>query len=210
MLLKTLVKVSTVNNLSDARYCAGMGVTMMGFSLDSDHTHYLSPEKFEAITQWIQGVKLIGELNTTDPAVIQQALDQYAVDYLQLNDPIGTHNIARLAVPLIIKLKIQGNETLHALQTCMSTYAPYCQYFLLEAVSSHETTLAVLQPTINRLADEFPILQGYHVSPQNLPNLLNTKLQGVALQGGTEAKPGYKDFSHLADILSFLSVVDDP
>lgn len=207
MLLKTLVKVSTVNNLSDARYCAGMGVAMMGFALDSHHTHYLSPEKFEAITQWIQGVTLIGELDTTDPIVIQQTLDQYAIDYLQLNAPISTRSITNLAIPLIIKLKMQGNETLHALKACMNTYVPYCQYFLLETASSYGANLAALQPTINRLADNFPILQGYHISLKNLPNLLNTKLQGIALQGGTEAKPGYKDFDDLADVLEHLTVV---
>ena len=207
MLLKTLVKISTVNNLSDARYCAGMGVTMMGFALDSNHPNYLGPEKFKAIVQWVQGVTLIGELNTTDPTVMQQALDLYAVDYLQLSAPISTHSIANLAVPLIVKLKIQGNETLHALKACMHTYAPYCQYFLLEAASAHEATLAALQPTINRLADRFPILQDYNITLERLPELLTTNLQGIALQGGTEDKPGHKDFGHLADVLEHLTVV---
>ena len=39
--LKTLVKVSEVNNLSDARYCAGMGVEMIGFSLDENHPKFI-------------------------------------------------------------------------------------------------------------------------------------------------------------------------
>ena len=34
-MLKTIVKVSEVNNLSDARYCAGMGVEYIGFSMDN-------------------------------------------------------------------------------------------------------------------------------------------------------------------------------
>ena len=41
-MLKTLIKVSNINNLSDARYCAGMGVEMLGFSMDE-----LSIEKFK-------------------------------------------------------------------------------------------------------------------------------------------------------------------
>ena len=206
MQLKTLVKVSAVNNLSDARYCAGMGVTMMGFALDSDYPHYIGPEKFKAITQWIQGVTLVGELDTTDPTVIQKVLDQYAVDCLQLNDPIATRSIASLTVPLLIKLRIQGNETLHALQSCMNAYIPYCQYFLLEAASSHAVDFTALQPTINHLAQYFPILQGYNITPTRLPELLTTQLQGIALQGGVETQPGYKDFDSLADVLEHLAI----
>lgn len=206
MLLKTLVKISSVNNLSDARYCAGMGVTMMGFLLDTHHAHYISPAQFKAITQWVQGVALVGELSTTDPGVVQQTLDQYAIDYLQLNDPIATRHIADLAVPLLIKLRLQGNETLVALQSRMHTYAPYAKYFLLEAACPHDAALAALQPTINHLAQCFPILQGYHVAPATLPQLLATKLQGVALQGGVETKPGYKDFDQLAAVLEELAV----
>ena len=206
MRLKTLVKISAVNNLSDARYCAGMGVAMMGFPLDSNHAHYLSPEQFKAITQWIQGVALVGELSTTDPTIIQQTLDQYVLDYLQLNDPIATQSIAAWAVPVLIKLSLQGNETLASLQARMDTYAPYVQYFLLEAAPSHEAAVAALQPTIHRLAQRFPILQGYPIAPATLPQLLATKLKGIALPGGTETKPGYKDFDQLAEVLACLAV----
>src|SRR3569832_1429917 len=162
MLLKTLVKISSVNNLSDARYCAGMGVAMMGFPLDTDHRHNLSHEQFKALTQWIRGVALIGELSTDDPAVIQQTLDQYAVDYLQLNAPIATHSIASMAIPLFIKLRLQGNETLSSLHASMSTYAPYSKYFLLEAASSDEATLANLRPAGGRRARGGPGRRGGH------------------------------------------------
>jgi phosphoribosylanthranilate isomerase len=43
MLTKT-VKISNVTNLSDARYCAGMGVEMLGFSIDEDSPNYISPK----------------------------------------------------------------------------------------------------------------------------------------------------------------------
>lgn len=37
MALKTFVKISGVNNLSDARYCAGMGVNQLGFNIEDKH-----------------------------------------------------------------------------------------------------------------------------------------------------------------------------
>ena len=206
MLLKTLVKISGVNNLSDARYCAGMGVAMMGFPLDHHHAHYLSPEQFKAITHWVQGVALVGELSTTDPAVIRQTLDQYPLDYLQLDAPIAPQSIADLAVPVLIRCKLQGHETLAALRALMGTYAPYSKYFLLEAAAARTPTLNALQTTVDQLAQQFPILQGYHITPASLPQLLATRLQGIALQGGTETKPGYKDFDQLAAVLECLAV----
>lgn len=206
MLLKTLVKISAVNNLSDARYCAGMGVNMMGFSLDSNHAHYVNPEQFKAITQWIKGVALIGELSNTNPAIIHHTLAQYALDYLQLDYPVQPQHITSVRVPVLLKIGLQGEETIASLQTLMDAYAPYIKYFLLEATSAHGATIASLQPTIDYLAHSFPILQGCWISVATLPHLLGTKLRGIALQGGTETRPGYKDFDPLSDVLTALSV----
>lgn len=171
MLLQTLVKISAVNNLSDARYGAGMGVAMMGFPLDQEHPHYLSPEQFQAIAQWVQGVAMVGELTTTDPKVIQQTLEQYALDYLQLDDPVMPASLQAWEVPVLIRLRLQGNESLDDLQRCMEAYTPYIKYFLLEAASQNEAALAKLQPTIHQLAQHFPILQGYYVTPDNLTQI---------------------------------------
>ena len=206
MFLKTLVKISAVNNLSDARYCAGMGADMMGFSLDSNHTHYVNPEQFKAITQWIKGVTLIGELSNTNPVIINHTLDQYTLDYLQLEHPVKLQHITDVRVPVLLKIGLHGDETVASLQTLMNTYAPYIKYFILEAASKHAAIIPSLQPLIDCLARSFPILQGCQVSVATLPHLLSTKLQGVALQGGTETRPGYKDFDQLADVLAFLSV----
>lgn len=206
MRLQTLVKISAVNNLSDARYGAGMGVAMMGFPLDQAHPHCLSPEQFQAITQWIQGVALVGELGTTDPMVIQQTLDQYALDYLQLDDPITSASIGDWGLPVLIRLQLQGNETLDSLQARMEAYGSSVKYFLLEAAANHEAAVAAMHPTIHRLAQHFPMLQGYHVTPDTLQPLLDSPLKGIALQGGTETKPGYKEFDELAAILEVLAI----
>ena len=75
MALKTLVKISNVTNLSDARYCAGMGVDMLGFSMDADSPDYIEPKKFAEIRGWVAGVQIVGETQSTDPDVIEQLLE---------------------------------------------------------------------------------------------------------------------------------------
>lgn len=207
MQLKTLVKVSSITNLDDARFCAGMGVAMMGFSLDKGTPRYVNPEQFKAICQWIKGVALVGELSGTNPAIIRYILDQYVLDYLQLNHPVALSHIENLSVPVVLKLNLQSNEKLPALQTLMATYAPYVKYFLLDTALLHEDVINSLQPTINRLTNRFSILQGYHMATKSLPHLLNTRLRGISLQWGAGAKPSGKDFDLLADVLERLSLV---
>lgn len=206
MSLKTLVKVSTVTCLSDARYCAGMGVSLVGFPLDTSHTHHLSPTQFQTLTQWLEGVALVGELNTADPSVIRHTAEQYALDYLQLTPAVDVQCMASLALPVLLQLSLKGNETLTALQTLMHNYAPYVKYFLLEATPTQETAFAALQPTIDLLAYRFPILQGGHVSRATLPYLLNTGLQGISLQRGTDSASDHKDFDALVEVLEYLAI----
>jgi phosphoribosylanthranilate isomerase len=54
MALKTLVKASEVNNLSDARYCAGMGVEMLGFCLDENHPKFIELARLREISVWFR------------------------------------------------------------------------------------------------------------------------------------------------------------
>ncbi|MCU0318447.1 MAG: hypothetical protein MUC61_03910 [Amoebophilaceae bacterium] len=208
MPLKTLVKVSSIDNLSDARYCAGMGASMIGFAVDSACVHYVNPEQFKAITQWIKGVAFIGELNTTDLATARYTLERYTLDGLQFNYPIALQNIAHLEVPILLKICLQGNEKLTSLHALMNTYAPYVKYFLFEAASAQEGAIISLQPAIHRLASYFPVLQGFHVSVATLPHLLGTKIEGIALQRDIKTKLSCKDKDSdmLTDIIEYLSV----
>ena len=50
-MLKTQVKVSSITNLSDARYCAGMGVDLLGFPIQE-----ISLEKFTEILKQILAI----------------------------------------------------------------------------------------------------------------------------------------------------------
>ncbi len=60
MALITSVIVNGVNNLSDARYCAGMGVDMIGFNLDESQPGFMPAADLQDIAGWVAGVKLVG------------------------------------------------------------------------------------------------------------------------------------------------------
>ena len=56
MALSTFVKIDGVTNLSDARYCAGMYVDVLGFNLEESSQKFLNPTQYEEITGWVSGL----------------------------------------------------------------------------------------------------------------------------------------------------------
>ena len=49
MSLKYFVHVSSISNLSDARYCSGMMVDSLGYNLDENSNNILSIEKSQTL-----------------------------------------------------------------------------------------------------------------------------------------------------------------
>ena len=69
MNLKTKVFVLEVNNLSDARYCASMGVDTIAFTLTGEKC--ISKEEVLAMSQWVSGVNIGLEIESLDEDTAQ-------------------------------------------------------------------------------------------------------------------------------------------
>jgi phosphoribosylanthranilate isomerase len=81
MPLKTIVKVGNISNLSDARYCAGMGVDMLGFRVIDGLPGYIAPQAFQEIRGWISGPKVVAEIYGIDRSdKIPHIVENYAPD----------------------------------------------------------------------------------------------------------------------------------
>lgn len=78
-MLKTTVYVSDINNLSDARYCAGMMVDYLGFNIDK-----IGIEEFREITQWVEGT-VVAEFTTIDVSHINQIVNEFKLEFVCLN-----------------------------------------------------------------------------------------------------------------------------
>ncbi|MGB3586848.1 MAG: hypothetical protein WBA23_09925, partial [Tunicatimonas sp.] len=77
MALKTTVKVGSINNLSDARYCAGIGVDILGFCFESSHEKFIEPTTFLALSEWLSGVQYMAEFPTYSFQQIEETLALY-------------------------------------------------------------------------------------------------------------------------------------
>lgn len=206
-MLSTIVKISNVTNLSDARYCAGMGVEMLGFALDSNHSQYVTPEKFRDIRGWIAGVQLVGETDSQDPETIHQLLEQYPLDALQISVPEMVPFLSnQLQIPLMLKVDASGTSP-EQLQGLLKTYGSSVSYLLLE--SSEETSVsAEWQETLKQLPSGANVLLGFGLETiEQIQEFVDTlPISGISLRGSEEIRPGYKDYGMLMDILEALEV----
>lgn len=206
-MLSTIVKISNVTNLSDARYCAGMGVEMLGFALDSNHSQYVTPEKFRDIRGWIAGVQLVGETDSQDPEAIHQLLEQYPLDALQISVPEMVPFLSnQLQIPLMLKVDASGTSP-EQLQGLLKTYGSSVSYLLLE--SSEETSVsAEWQETLKQLPSGANVLLGFGLETiEQIQEFVDTlPISGISLRGSEEIRPGYKDYGMLMDILEALEV----
>ncbi len=203
MALQTIVKISNVTNLSDARYCAGMGVDMLGFSMDPDSADYVSPEAVGEMRGWVAGVQIVGETQSVDPERIGQLVATYTPDVVQVDEAALLPFLHSLNKPLILRLDLMGT-TLAQLDALASTQIPDMAYLLLESASPvhfDDDLLAALK----QLAARHSVLLGTGISTDNVHTLLaQLPLAGIALAGENEERPGSKDFGALMDVLETL------
>src|SRR5882672_2338725 len=75
-MLITKVKVSNVTNLSEARYCAGMGVDFLSFPISS-----IDPKTYQEITGWVAGPKFGIEVSSESISSVLQ----YKADFIDAN-----------------------------------------------------------------------------------------------------------------------------
>ncbi|MBO0931536.1 N-(5'-phosphoribosyl)anthranilate isomerase [Fibrella aquatilis] len=208
MALQTTVKISNVTNLSDARYCAGMGVDMLGFSMDSHSADYVAPEKVGEMRGWVAGVQIVGETQSIDPEAVSSMVDVYQPDMVQVDEAALLPFLHTLNKPLILRLDLVGT-TLAQLDTLASTPMPDMTYLLLESASPvhfDDDLLAAL----GQLASRHAVLLGTGISPDNVHTLLTQlPLAGIALAGENEERPGSKDFGALMDVLETLESSDE-
>jgi phosphoribosylanthranilate isomerase len=198
MALKTTVIINEITNLSDARYCAGMGVDFIGFRIDNGHHKYVDVANFNEITNWVAGIGLIGETsdNQGDKST-EYNIDQLLIDGIELLT--GYDGQAALWVVSIADL--QKNLPL------LTNHQSNIKGIVL---TGDDTSLtAEHRSNIKELATKFEVYLSFGIDADNVLTLIEElPIKGVALKGSDEIRPGYKDYNELADILEQLEEED--
>jgi phosphoribosylanthranilate isomerase len=198
MALKTFVKISDVTNLSDARYCAGMLVDMIGFNIDSTSTNYKNIDEFTAITSWLAGVNFVGEFISDNTELIIKTAKEYEIEIIETIHPQIISDLKNAGLKVILKISIEHLPTLP-----IDVNYDYLHVF------SNDFEAEIELDKLGQVNENCPVLLGYGIHPENILELVDSgKISGIAMAGGDEIKPGYKDYDELADILEPLEIED--
>jgi phosphoribosylanthranilate isomerase len=203
MALKVNVKISEVNNLTEARYCAGMGVQLIGFPLGQDHPRYLSLSKAAEITGWIAGMDIVAELNT--PFNIQEIQDCLHPHYIQLEyGKFGLHEIIDCTLPVILKIKVTKQELLR-LEATIAPFKNKIKAILLESDDMEDAW--EVADALKLFSHQYPLLLGFGIHKENIEQIINTiKPWGISIKGQQELKTGLNNFEGIAEILEILEI----
>ncbi|MCH7408368.1 phosphoribosylanthranilate isomerase [Belliella sp. DSM 111904] len=208
MALKTFVKISNINNLSDARYCAGMYVDLMGFNLENNHKDFVTPEKYKEITDWISGVAFVAEFETTHPDKILETVKSYPnLTSIEIKEEFHIKMLVNSGYGIIWKINVKNLGDLDDLIAKADSYKNFD--VVLHLSSDNLNMEDEVLGKIKSLASSCNVLLGFGINADNITETVEqTGVKGICLKGGDEIKPGVRDFDELADILESLEIED--
>ena len=194
-MLKTKVFLSSVTNLSDARYAAGMGVNSIGFNINPENDSFVTPEQVKTISEWVSGVDVIGEVDNLNVGTIKD----YTLDNILTNNPDLVEGFEESI------LKITLDETnLDNFKDILESCATKVSFFVIEVT---EEKVKEWQKELSNYCREYPLYLDTNFTDDNL-SLVVDEIQptGIVLYGSNEEKPGLSSYDGIADILEQLEL----
>lgn len=199
MSLRTKVKVGNITNLSDARYCAGMGVDMLGFAISEVEGYGISAVKFKEITDWISGPEFIVEL---PEGAVDGMYEKYNVDLIEI--PVSKiSNLSSLKSKQHYLIRIDLNDWKQHRKDLLKN-SDVINYLITSNLKSLGDLEA--KSIVAEMSTDFSVLLGFEIKVQLLDEYLRWPIAGLALKGSEETSPGIKDYDHLSFILEKLEV----
>jgi len=189
MALKTKVKAGNITNLSDARYCAGMGVDWLSFPVN-----LVNPTLFKEITDWVAGPQSVLEVNTLADISL---IEQYPVSILEISyqqigliEPLSTKTWG-----IILPISEWNSQKAELIKQ-----KDKIEYLLLIPDSLN------LQ-VVNEIVSHFKVLINQS-ELHSIDQLLALPIEGINILGDHELKPGLKDYEKLSSVLEELELID--
>lgn len=200
------IKVSTITNLSDARYFAAQfNVEWLGFCLDEGSSDFMPAHLIMALSEWVVGPKITGEFGLQNEEQILDAINKIGLQAIQLPmfSTVDTQKI-RSIVPVIREIVVEKNAATTALDKLIGEMGDSSDFILLdfgknswslnELLGHRDISLDWLQ----RLCQKHNILIAVDYNPIQMQSLIEAvNPYGLCVKGGEEERPGYKSYDEL-------------
>ena len=199
MSLKYFVHVSSISNLSDARYCSGMMVDSLGYNLDENSNNILSIDSVKEISQWVNGVKFIAEFYNSSEKHINKILENEIFDAIQLNIENKIKNINFNDSKVLIRIS-NPNEINENTNKLLDENFPKTETLIIDNLSNESIN------NLGYLDKKYMLIINPYEDISSLISKIKHNNFGLLLKGSSEIRPGLKDYDSLSE---FLESIDD-
>ncbi|PDH49834.1 MAG: hypothetical protein CND58_02945 [Rhodothermaeota bacterium MED-G16] len=199
MSLKYFVHVSSINNLSDARYCSGMMVNSLGFDLDKESKTKLPLENINEICKWVNGVDFVGEFNNSQSNYINEVINELDFNYISVNICNTIKSIDFDHQKIIVVLP-EPNLISPKTNNYLRDNFPESRTLIIDNLTKDSISKLEL------LTDNYEIIINPLETINITKSILNKYDLGLLLKGSQEIKPGYKDYDSISD---YLDAIDE-
>ena len=197
MSLRYFVHVSSVSNLSDARYCSGMMVDSLGYNLDENSESRISYKTANEISKWVNGVKFVAEFNNSSSKYINKVLDNSFFDAIEIDFKKSISDLKFDPQNIIIKIT-EPNSIDHKINNYLKSNFPLTQTIVVDNISSSNIN------KLQALDKSFMIIVNPFDKLENMLKILDKYKYGILLKGSNEIRPGFKDYDTISDILESI------
>ncbi|MVN75717.1 hypothetical protein GO988_05200 [Hymenobacter sp. HMF4947] len=199
------VLVRDINNLSDARYCAGMGAQGLIFTLDANLPGAVEAATARELAGWVAGVDIIGEFGHVAGPEINRLVEECGLTGVLLRlDRARQAWPQGLAVPALVEVPaaLLLNQAHYAAAVADLTAAlPQGFAFFTSPPQPYPTDYAYW----HSLARQAPLWLAAPTNPTEAADLAQqVHPAGLILMGGDEIKPGLRDFTELEAVFEAL------
>ncbi|TGE18100.1 beta/alpha barrel domain-containing protein [Hymenobacter elongatus] len=205
MPLITSVLVRGINNLSDARYCAGMGADYLTFRLDPALPGYLEPALVQELSGWVAGVQLVGEFDTLSIPEINALAATCGLHHVLLHRRRTAEELSQLAVPALKLIKWIPDMLAEDVEKRFRDQQAHVAGFVL-ATAPPEPLSAMQRAQLTQQARTYKLWLGTAFATAVSVRQFVQEIQpaGIVLEGGEEIKTGLRDFSEMEAIFEQL------
>ena len=194
-----------INNLSDARYCAGMGAQGLIFTLDANLPGAIDVATARELAGWVAGVDIIGEFGHVAGPEINRLVEECGLTGVLLRLDRERQALPEgLAVPALVEVPdnlLTNQEHYAAAIADLTAALPAGFAFFTTAPKPYPADYAYW----HQLARQAPLwLAGPTDPTQAAETAQHVHPAGLILEGGDEIKPGLRDFTELEAVFEAL------
>ncbi len=195
MPLKTKALISSVTNLSDARFATGMGVDFIGFNIDKNANDAISLTDFTAITAWLEGPIMVGETSKiTSKEKALKLAEAFELSHMISDSEEQIEVFKSAGMTTFLRTEIISIGELENITTV-------ADHIIVETAQDFSIE------NFNDLDLQKPIFIANSFDAQNINDwIAQTKITGIGLRGSEQIRTGFVDLDEMADILEAIEI----